>query len=133
LNGLHKAAAKAKDKENLFVNESDFPDIVEQKTEIRLIEGEQRVVLCLSLSSKGELAAYKAEIRRILKLSSFEYTKVPFACDGMLFVTHQGEWRGVSCGAQEHGLRQCAENMAQNKLDKGGVSVPLAGASGHGA
>ena len=47
LHGLHKAAAKAKDKENLFVDETEFPDIVEQKNAIKSVEGRSLALLSL--------------------------------------------------------------------------------------
>ena len=37
---INKSAAESKDKENLFVDESPYPDVVEQKRSIAAIEGE---------------------------------------------------------------------------------------------
>ena len=72
---VHKAAALERDKERLFVDESPYPDMVAQKRAIQSIEGAALHFARVSPAA-AELAAYKDVIRKTLRLSSFDYTKV---------------------------------------------------------
>ena len=91
MRALNKTAAKSKDKENLFADESPYPAIVQQKNAIKIVEGVafmlfRRNSSCGIIFIAGELSSYKQDIRKMLKVPTFEYTKVCFFIIKTIFI-----------------------------------------------